>query len=80
LKKNEFLYITDKLDVLDERLDDMEKVLILQEENLKQHMDRTKLLEEQVSPLNKFMYATYGIIAFILFCASAAGLIQYLKP
>jgi hypothetical protein len=79
LKKNEFLYITDKLDVLDERLDDMEKVLILQEQNLKQHMARTELLEQQVAPLNKFMYSAYGIIAFILFCASVAGIIQFLK-
>jgi hypothetical protein len=80
LKKSEFLYITDKLDVLDERMDDMEKVLILQEQNLKLHMARTELLEEQVSPLNKFMYATYGIIGFILFCASVVGVVQYFKP
>jgi len=79
MKKNEFLHLSDKLDILDERLDDMEKVLIVQEQNLKQHMDRTALLEEQVGPLNKFMYAAYGIIGFLLFCGSVVGILEIFK-
>ena len=79
MKRNEFLHLSDKLDILDERLDDMEKVLIVQEQNLKQHMDRTALLEEQVAPLNKFMYAAYGIIGFLLFCGGIVGILELIK-
>ncbi len=38
-----------KLDKLDERLDGVEKILVLQEANLKEHMRRSDLLEEMLS-------------------------------
>lgn len=37
-----------KLDRLDERLDGVEKILVLQEANLKEHMKRSDLLEEML--------------------------------
>lgn len=64
-KNNEFMYLSDKLDMLDERLDALERILIVQESNLAEHMKRTSILELQIHPLNKFMYAAYGIIGFI---------------
>lgn len=76
MKKNEFLYLSDKIDIIDARLDSMEKILALQEQNLQVHMRRTELLEEQVRPLNKFMYAAYGIIGFITLLA---GYTQFIK-
>lgn len=79
MKKDEFLYLSDKMDMLDDRLDGVETVLKLQEQNLSAHMRRTELLEQQVSPLNKFMYAAYGIIAFLVFVASITGVVQLLK-
>ena len=69
-KNSHFLYLSDKLDIIDDRLDSVDKVLALQEQNLREHMARTALLEAQVSPLNKFMYAAYGIIAFLTFAAA----------
>ena len=69
-KNNEFLYLSDKLDIIDERLDAVERILIVQEQNLDEHMKRTRTLEEQVTPLNKFMYAAYGILAFLTFVAA----------
>ena len=78
-KNNQFLYLSDKLDILDERLDEMEGILIRQEENLREHMSRTALLEDQVSPLNKFMYATFGIISFVTFMGILAGIFQAVK-
>lgn len=61
------MYLSDKLDILDERLDSMENILVLQKANLEEHMKRTALLENEVGPLNKFMYASYGIISFVGF-------------
>lgn len=75
-KKNEFLYLCDKLDIIDERLDSVERVLALQEQNLQEHMKRTALLENEVGPLNKFMYATYGIIAFLTFAAAVYAAVR----
>ena len=76
MKRNEFLYLSDKLDCLDERLDSVERVLELQEQNLQLHMKRSEMLEDQIKPLNKFMYACYGALAVITFLA---GLYEYLK-
>ena len=69
-KNNEFLYLSDKLDILDQRLDNLERISDLQEQNLKVHMERTKILEDQVHPLNKFMYAAYGVAGFLTIAAA----------
>ena len=39
----------DQLDKLDDRLDNVDKTLVRQEENLREHMRRTELLEDQLS-------------------------------
>jgi hypothetical protein len=74
MKKNEFLHLSDKLDVLDERMDSVEKILAIQEQNLQIHMKRSDMLEDQVAPLNKFMWAAYGIISFLVFAATVVAL------
>jgi hypothetical protein len=79
MKKNEFLHLSDKLDILDDRMDDIEKVLVLQEANLKEHMKRTAILEQQVMPLTKFMHSAYGIIGFITFLAAIAAAYSIFK-
>lgn len=78
-KNQQFLYLSDKLDILDERLDSIDKVLIIQESNLKEHMKRTALLEEQISPLNKFMYAAMGIMSFVSFIGIVVAIYVGLK-
>lgn len=45
-----------QLDKLDERLDSVDKTLIRQEENLREHMRRTDLLEKQHESLQKNMH------------------------
>lgn len=79
MKKNEFLHLNDKLDILDERLDTVEKILAVQEQNLQLHMKRSDALEAQVEPLNKFMWAAYGIISFMLFLGAVAGITAFIK-
>lgn len=46
-----FEKIESKIDRLDERLDCIDKTLVRQEENLRQHMYRTELLEDSVQML-----------------------------
>jgi hypothetical protein len=79
MKKDQFLYLSDKLDVVDDRLDGVEKILALQEQNLAEHMKRTDLLERQVTPLNKFMWAALGIVAFLAFTEAGPKLLNILS-
>lgn len=69
-KNNEFNYLADKLDIIDVRLDAVERILIVQEQNLAEHMKRTRLLEDKVTPLEKFMYAAYGVLGFLTLAAA----------
>lgn len=71
--------MADKLDILDQRLDDVDTILVKQEANLAEHMKRTNLLEQQQAPLNKFMWATLGIISFITFFGVIVGVYSVLK-
>ena len=45
--------IINQLDKLDSRLDSVDKTLVKQEENLKEHMRRTDLLEKQHNSMQK---------------------------
>lgn len=52
MKSNEFLtYLSDKLDTLDSRLDDMTTILTIQQEQLKEHMRRSELNETNIELL-----------------------------
>ena len=52
VKSNEFLtYLSDKLDTLDSRLDDMTTILTIQQEQLKEHMRRSELNETNIELL-----------------------------
>lgn len=70
-------------DEVDKRLDSIEKVLILQEENLKIHMQRSQHLENmvdrmkevEVKPLTKHVHMVEGVFKFIGLLSVIAGLI-----
>jgi len=52
MKTADFLqYLSDKLDAMDHRLDDMSQILAVQQEQLKEHMRRSELNEEAVELL-----------------------------
>lgn len=60
---------TNKLDEqhqeLDRRLDNIEKVMIAQEINLKEHIRRTDLLEEALKPIQKHVAMVEGVFKFL---------------
>lgn len=61
-----------KVDKLDERLDNMDKTLVLQEANLKEHMKRSDLLEKKLEPVEKHVHAVNTIFKLIGVVASLA--------
>lgn len=85
--KKQMDLITNKLDTmydeLDERLDNIEKVLILQEENLKIHMKRSqylenifeKMKENDLKPLSKHIHMVEGVFKFIGLTSIVVGII-----
>lgn len=70
--------VVDKLDKLDTRLDSLDKTLVKQEENLREHMRRTELLEQQhthledeihveLEPIKSHIQQVKGITKFLTF-------------
>lgn len=51
MKKNEFLHLSDKLDILDDRISDIDKLLALQHQSLEYHIKRTNIAEDTLDIL-----------------------------
>lgn len=61
-----------KVDKLDDRLDSVDKTLILQEANLKEHMKRSDLLEKKLEPVERHVNAVNTVFKLIGVVASLA--------
>lgn len=86
--------VIDQLDQLDTRLDSVDKTLVRQEANLKEHMRRTELLEKhyeklhdeiytELDPINAHVHQVKGVLKFtsIALIPLIAAAIGYLiKP
>jgi hypothetical protein len=73
--------IEEKLDKIDARMDAMASTLIINTEQLKYHIKRTDILEEQVEPIAdhvvfiRVALRWVGVLAVLAGLAKAAGLI-----
>lgn len=71
---------TNKLDIqhqeLDKRLDNIEKVMIAQEINLKEHMRRTDILEESIKPIQKHVTMVEGVFKFLGLLSLLIGIVS----
>lgn len=57
--------VEDKLDSLKDTLNEINITLAAQHESLKEHMSRTRLLEDRVDPLEKNATMTHGAIKLV---------------
>ena len=88
--KKELERVIYQLDKLDDKLDNVDKTLVKQEENLREHMRRTEILEkqhgqlsdhldEELEPIKAHVQQVKGISKFIAVAVplllSAAGII-----
>lgn len=78
--------IETKVDRLDERADTQERVSIIQESNLREHMRRSDLLEQSqddlkqaVTPIIKVYTIAWGITKIIAGVAVVIGIIESVK-
>jgi len=74
--------VLSKLDKIDDRLNGIDKTLVKQEENLKDHMRRSDLLEqsqgelkEYVKPILKVYTVAWGICKIVAAVALVVGLL-----
>lgn len=70
------MQVIEKLDKLDERLDNVDKTLIRNTASLEEHIRRTEILEAEMEPVKTHVAQVSGIVKFIILLSSAAGIIQ----
>lgn len=75
MKKDEFLHLLDKLDILDSRLDS----IVTEMAARKPMLDKIAVIEDEVSTLSNFHNATKSIIAFVAFIIGGVSLFEYFK-
>ena len=68
----------DKLDIIIDKINDVEKVQIRQEQNLREHMRRTEILEDQMKPVSRHVTMVKGAIALIALLGTIAGIYRSL--
>lgn len=83
---SEIIRMLDKIDKLDERLDNIDKTLVRQEANLKEHMRRTEQNEimiqemiEQIKPIETHVAMVNGVLKFIGFLSLLLGVAVAVK-
>lgn len=72
--------LDEKVDKTNDRLNSMDKTLVKQEENLKEHMRRTDLLEGDLKPIKKHVAVMNGAFKVLGICgtivAIAVGIVK----
>lgn len=78
MEDKSFKRLEDKLDKLDERLDNIDKTMIRNTVSLEDHIRRTEILEEKIDPIEKQISQVQGALKFTGIVALIAGLIASL--
>ena len=68
----------DKLDKIFDEVIELKMISIKQEENLREHMRRTELLEKEIRPIAKHVTMVKGAAALIALLATIAGIYRSL--
>lgn len=73
--QHQFDRIYDKLDKIEDKLGDIDVTMVKQEENLREHMRRTDILEGEVKPIKKHVDQVKAVFKFIAFLSGSGALI-----
>lgn len=68
--------LEDKIDSISMRIGSIDATLAAQHVSLKEHMRRTAILEDKVSPLERFVHMTAGAVKFMVLLGLFAGIIE----
>lgn len=77
--KQDMNYIHDLLVKLDSRIDDLTLISARHDENLKEHMRRTEILESELRPVKTHINMVQGVGAFIATLALLATIYMVVK-
>ena len=78
--KNELNNIESKINKLDDRLDKIDVHLGIYNEQLKIHIKRTEMLEEDMEPITKHVHEVSAMFKLLGAAAAFTGLFTVLKP
>jgi len=70
--------LDEKIDKIFDEVIELKVITIKQEENLREHMRRTELLEEQMKPVSRHVTMVKGVMLFITMLATVAGIYRSL--
>ena len=80
---NKFESIDQNLVRVEERLNGMDKTLVKQEENLKEHMKRSDMLEAQLEPVKRHVSLVESVFKIVgaigVLVAIAAGIVKIVE-
>lgn len=68
--------VLDKLDIIDSRLNDIDKTLAAQHVTLEEHTRRSTMLEEEFKPLKKHTTMVDGAVKFVALAGIVAAFVE----
>ena len=74
---DKLLRIENKIDKLDQRLDNIDLTLARQNVSLEDHIKRTNMLEEEIKPIKALTYQIIGVGKFIGLLSLLCGIIAF---
>ena len=77
--KNNIQFLHDLMAKIDGRLDDIYEVQVKQEASLAEHIRRTELIEEELKPIRRHVYAIQGVGALLGVLALFASIYAAVK-
>jgi archaellum component FlaC len=71
--------LEEKMDIVSDKLDVVDKHLAVYNEQLKEHIRRTEILEANVEPVKRHVSMVNGVFRFLAYLAGLVGLIELFK-
>ena len=73
--KKQLEKISDKLETIDTRINNIDKTLVKQEAQLAEHIRRTNLLEQKLEPIDTHVKMVNGAFKFIVILSLVLGIV-----
>ena len=79
MSEHRFDRLEEKLDGVTEKIHSIDNTLAAQHESLKEHIRRTRLLEDSIEPVKKHVAMVEGVLKFIGGASVMAAIVQLFR-